>query len=71
MLVFTVTCGGEEHRVEIHEDGTMHLRDHNEKTLKAFVAFDAPKPQCLAYLEMYETAPGAVIHFLLPYLEVE
>jgi hypothetical protein len=40
-------CDGEEHWLELREDGTMRMLDHDEDMVKAFVAFDAAPPECL------------------------
>lgn len=70
MIAFRVHCGDAMHRLEIHEDGSMHMADHNEEEVYAFVAFGAKKPKCLEIIEMYNDNPGATLHFLLPSLMV-
>jgi hypothetical protein len=60
-VVLTIPCGGEEHRLEIRRDGTIHPLDHDANTLAAFTAFGADPPECWKQIALWHDAqPGAV-----------
>ena len=71
MTILELPCSGETHRVEIHNDGTAVMLDHNEKTLRAFMAFDSEVPPCfdvIDHLQACEEAYGDVVERCCPYL---
>jgi hypothetical protein len=47
MTILELSCGDETHRIEILEDGTAVMLDHDEDQVRAFVAFGATVPACL------------------------
>ena len=57
-----IECEGTAHLIELHDDGTAVMLDHNEKTLRSFVAFDAPMPACLRAVGRWRVEP---VNFLL------
>jgi hypothetical protein len=58
MITFTTKCGrAKRHRLEILDDGTMRMLDHNEEMVRAFAAFNAKKPKCLEIIELWEDNP--------------
>ena len=56
-----VPCSWETHRIELHDDGTARLLDHNEKTMRSFAAFGMTPPDCLDLLEEWEDDPETFI----------
>ena len=55
MTILELPCSGEMHRIEIRDNGTAVMLDHNEKTLRAFLAFDSEKPACLVIHDLINT----------------
>ena len=56
VMVLHVPCGEETHRIAIDKRLRAFPLDNNLKTIKAFVAFDAPEPPCLsAYDQMVDS----------------
>jgi hypothetical protein len=39
-------CEGQEHWLELREDGELYMLDHDEDMVRAFVAFNAEPPDC-------------------------
>ena len=50
---FEVYCEGTLHSLTLLPSGHLRMNDHSEKTVRAFLAFDAPKPECLEIQEAY------------------
>ena len=50
-LVIEVLCEGNTHRLEVRDDGTFHMLDHEEIDVRAFVAFGAKPPGCLEAID--------------------
>jgi hypothetical protein len=58
MIIFKTKCGrAKRHRLEIREDGSMHMLDHDEDMVRSFAAFGAKKPRCLEIIEYWEDNP--------------
>jgi hypothetical protein len=45
-IILELPCSGETHRIEILEDGTAVMLDHDEEMVRAFIAFNAAVPPC-------------------------
>ena len=60
-VALRVRCEGEWHRLELLDDGTLRMLDHNEKTLRAFAAFQAEKPRCLKVVHTWYYHPLSIL----------
>jgi hypothetical protein len=56
-IEFQRRCSGENHTIEVRRDGSVRTLDHDLPTLRAFAAFGAEKPPCLAAVEAWEDDP--------------
>jgi hypothetical protein len=58
-VTLKLPCGGEEHRLRIHRDGTIEMLNHDADMVVAFTAFGAERPECLLAAEEWRDAwPG-------------
>jgi hypothetical protein len=55
-LILDIRCGDEDHEVEVELGKPMVLRDHDLRTVQAFSAFGAEKPDCLWMYEHWARA---------------
>jgi hypothetical protein len=62
-FVVEVLCGEEMHRVELRDDGTARMLDHDldEEMVAAFTAFGAKPPECLLVQRRWGHSPMATI----------
>ena len=56
-IVIEFECEGHTHRLELRDDGTFHMLDHEEIDVRAFVAFGAKPPGCLEEIEKARADP--------------
>ncbi len=56
-VVIDVLCEGHTHRLEFRDDGTVHMLDHEEIDVRAFVAFGAKPPGCLEEIDKARDDP--------------
>ena len=66
-VVIEVECEGHTHRLEVRDDGTYHMLDHEEIDVRAFVAFGAKPPGCLEEIEKARAVP---IFFLFKHMDI-
>ena len=67
-VVIDVLCEGHTHRLELRDDGTCHMLDHEEIDVRAFVAFGAKPPGCLKSIDKAREQP---VRFLVDYLDID
>lgn len=53
-FVIEVPCDDGFHKIELHEDGSVRMFDHNQRTMKAFVAFQATPPRCMRFAKRWK-----------------
>ncbi len=58
-VVMEVICEGHTHRLEVRDDGTFHMLDHEEIDVRAFVAFGAKPPGCLEEIDKAREEPAS------------
>jgi hypothetical protein len=75
MTVLEVPCGSEKHRIELRDDGTTQMLDHDEDMVRSFLAFGANPPSCFVILGLirgaeaaYQEATGKWTHVQWPQL---
>ena len=61
-IILDVRDGDEDHRVELtgltdENEGYGRMLDHDEKTVRSFMAFDSTPPPCYAILERWKRNP--------------
>jgi hypothetical protein len=56
-----VPCGGIKHYVDLNEDGTARMLDHDETQVRAFVEFGAEGPLCFDVVEGWKKDFAAVL----------
>jgi hypothetical protein len=59
MTILELPCDGETHRIEILEDGTAVMLDHDEEMVRAFIAFNAAEPSCFVVQQRINDAEAA------------
>lgn len=60
-IVIEVPCGGERHHIEVRDDGSVRMLDHNEDMVRSFVEFGAAAPDCLVELEDVRERPARLV----------
>ncbi len=65
--VIEVLCEGHTHRLEVRDDGTAHMLDHEEIDVRAFVVFGAKPPGCLEEIDRARDDP---VGFLFDHLDI-
>jgi hypothetical protein len=55
-LTLIIACSDEHHRLEVSQDGTIRMLDHDRSTLEAFTSFGARRPDCLLAVHEWERA---------------
>jgi hypothetical protein len=68
-VVVDVLCEGETHRVELRDDATAEMLDHDSAMVEAFTAFNAKPPECLLVTRRWTHSPTATILDLVPLTE--
>jgi hypothetical protein len=66
-IVLTIPCDGHQHRIELHNDGTAVMLDHDEELVRSFVAFNAEPPACLVAMDEARNTP---VNFTLDHVAV-
>ncbi len=66
-LVIEVICEGHTHHLELRDDGTFRMLDHEEIDVRAFVAFGAKPPGCLEEIDKARADP---VWFLFDHLDI-
>ena len=62
-----VLCEGHYHRVQLHDDFTVTMDDHSQKTVRSFMAFGVEPPFCNRVAEEWEDAGAnykAALHWI-------
>jgi hypothetical protein len=60
-IVVDVPCGEETHRLELRDDGTARMLDHDPRVVAAFTRMGATPPECARAVAEYERKPLAYI----------
>jgi hypothetical protein len=56
-IVIEVPCGDEVHRIELRDDGTAKVLDHDPRVVAAFTRMGATPPECAEDVAIYEKDP--------------
>jgi hypothetical protein len=59
-----VTCSGETHLLELRDDGSATMLDHDETMVRSFVEFGAEPPGCLTAIEVWREDPSEYLLYM-------